>query len=85
MLNPSLLLLDEPSEGLAPLIVKEIVEIIKTLKRDGLAILLVEQNLRTALAVADRHYVMSKGKICFTGGSAELENSEHVLRSYLSV
>jgi branched-chain amino acid transport system ATP-binding protein len=85
MLNPSLLLLDEPSEGLAPLVVKEIIEIIKALKRDGLSILIVEQNLRTALAVADRHYVMSKGKICFTGASAELENDELVLRNYLSV
>ena len=49
MLNPSLLLLDEPSEGLAPMIVQDIVEVLKNLKREGLAILLVEQNLRTAL------------------------------------
>ncbi|HXP30323.1 MAG TPA: ABC transporter ATP-binding protein [Stellaceae bacterium] len=85
MLNPSLLLLDEPSEGLAPMIVREIIEVVKGLKQEGLAILLVEQNLRTALAVADRHHVMNKGEICFTGGSAELEHNDFVLRSYLSV
>jgi branched-chain amino acid transport system ATP-binding protein len=85
MLNPSLLLLDEPSEGLAPLIVQEIIEVLKNLKREGLAILLVEQNLRTALAVADRHHVMNKGEICFTGSSAELAGNEFVLRNYLSV
>jgi len=85
MLNPTLLLLDEPSEGLAPMIVQEIIEVLKGLKREGLAILLVEQNLRTAFALADRHHVMNKGKICFTGSSAELKNNEHVLRNYLSV
>jgi branched-chain amino acid transport system ATP-binding protein len=85
MLNPSLLLLDEPSEGLAPMIVREIIEVLKNLKREGLAILLVEQNLRTALAVADRHHVMNKGEICFTGSSAELEGNDLVLREYLSV
>jgi len=85
MLNPSLLLLDEPSEGLAPMIVQDIIEVLSNLKREGLAILLVEQNLRTALAVADRHHVMNKGEICFTGSSGELEGNEFVLRNYLSV
>jgi branched-chain amino acid transport system ATP-binding protein len=85
LLNPSLLLLDEPSEGLAPMIVQEIVEVLKTLKSEGLAILLVEQNLRAALAVADRHHVMNKGEICFTGSSTELEGNDFVLRNYLSV
>jgi branched-chain amino acid transport system ATP-binding protein len=85
MLNPSLLLLDEPSEGLAPMIVQDIVEVLRNLKREGLAILLVEQNLRTALAVADRHHVMNKGEICFTGSSGELEGNAFVLRNYLSV
>jgi branched-chain amino acid transport system ATP-binding protein len=85
MLNPVLLLLDEPSEGLAPMIVSEIVRVLKNLKGEGLAILLVEQNLHTALAVADRHHVMNKGEICFTGTSAELEGNEFVLRNFLSV
>jgi branched-chain amino acid transport system ATP-binding protein len=85
LLNPTLLLLDEPSEGLAPMIVQEIIDVLKSLKREGLAILLVEQNLRAALAVADRHHVMNKGEICFTGSSAELEGNDYVLRNYLSV
>ena len=85
MLNPALLLLDEPSEGLAPMIVQQIVEVLARLKQEGLAILLVEQNLRVAFAVGDRHQVMNKGEICFTGGSAELEGNEFVLRNYLSV
>ena len=85
MLNPKLLLLDEPSEGLAPMIVREIIDVLRRLKQEGLAILLVEQNLHTALAVADRHHVMNKGEICFSGSSAELESNEFVLRNYLSV
>ena len=85
MLNPTLLLLDEPSEGLAPIIVQQIVDMLHRLKSEGLAILLVEQNLRTALAVGDRHYVMNKGEICFAGDSSELEGNDDVLRNYLSV
>ena len=76
MLNPALLLLDEPSEGLAPMIVEEIVDVLRGLKREGLAILLVEQNLRAAFAVGDRHHIMNKGEICFTGTSAEIESNE---------
>jgi branched-chain amino acid transport system ATP-binding protein len=85
MLNPTLLLLDEPSEGLAPMIVQEIVGILHGLRKEGLAILLVEQNLRTALALGDRHHILNKGEICFTGTSAELEHNEFVLKTYLSV
>ena len=85
MLNPRVLLLDEPSEGLAPMIVQEIVKVLARLKQEGLAILLVEQNLPTALTVGDRHHVMNKGEICFTGSSAELERDDVVLRNYLSV
>jgi branched-chain amino acid transport system ATP-binding protein len=85
MLNPELLVLDEPSEGLAPLIVEEIVEVLRGLKKEGLAVLLVEQNLRAAFAVGDRHHIMNKGEICFTGTSTEIESNETVLRNYLSV
>jgi branched-chain amino acid transport system ATP-binding protein len=85
LLNPILLLLDEPSEGLAPMIVQEIVDVLGDLKREGLAILLVEQNLHTALAVGDWHHVMNKGEICFSGSSAQLQSNEFVLRNYLSV
>ena len=85
MLNPELMLLDEPSEGLAPLIVKEIVDVLKSLKKEGLAVLLVEQNLRVALELGDMHYVLSKGEVCYTGTSAELGSNEKVLKDYLSV
>jgi branched-chain amino acid transport system ATP-binding protein len=85
MLNPRVLLLDEPSEGLAPMIVQEIVKVLARLKQEGLAILLVEQNLPAAFTVGDRHHVMNKGEICFTGSSAELERDDVVLRNYLSV
>jgi len=85
MLNPAMLLLDEPSEGLAPMIVQQIIEVLARLKQEGLAILLVEQSLRTAFAVGDRHHVLNKGEICFSGSAAELGNNEFVLRNYLSV
>jgi len=85
MLNPDVILLDEPSEGLAPLIVEEIVKVLRTLKDEGLAVLLIEQNLRVALDLADRHYVMSKGTVCYSGTTRELEGNERVLRDYLSV
>jgi branched-chain amino acid transport system ATP-binding protein len=85
MLNPEALVLDEPSEGLAPLIVKEIVQVLCGLKNEGLAILLVEQNLHAAFAVGDRHHIMNKGEICFTGTSSEIESNEAVLQNYLSV
>jgi branched-chain amino acid transport system ATP-binding protein len=85
MLNPALLLLDEPSEGLAPMIVQQIVDVLVRLRKEGLAMLLVEQNLRAALAVGDRHHVMNKGQICFTGTSEELEGNDFILRTYLSV
>ncbi len=85
MLNPSFLLLDEPSEGLAPLIVREIVNVVNRLKGEGLAVLLVEQNLHTALAVGDLHHVMNKGEIRFSGSSAELQGNSFVLQNYMSV
>jgi branched-chain amino acid transport system ATP-binding protein len=85
MLNPSLLLLDEPSEGLAPMIVDEIITILRHLRQEGLAILLVEQNMHTALGLADRHHVLSRGEICFVGSSAELDGNEDVKKLYLAV
>lgn len=85
MLNPEVLLLDEPSEGIAPMIVDEIVHVLRKLKSEGLTVLLVEQNLRVALDLCDRLYVLSKGQVCYSGTSAELENNEPVLSEYLSV
>lgn len=85
MTNPELLLLDEPSEGLAPMIVREIRRIMQELRRQGLSLLLVEQNLALAFSVADRVYVMNKGQIVFEGTPAELQESEEVLHRYLGV
>jgi branched-chain amino acid transport system ATP-binding protein len=85
MLNPQLLLLDEPSEGLAPLIVEEIVQVILRLKSEGLAVLLVEQNLQAALDIADRHHIIGKGVVQWTGSSAELAGNDEILRTYLAV
>jgi branched-chain amino acid transport system ATP-binding protein len=85
LLNPTLLLLDEPSEGLAPRIVDEIVDVLGKLRANGLAILLVEQNLRVALSLADRHHILNKGEIVFTGTSAEIERSDSIKRTYLAV
>jgi branched-chain amino acid transport system ATP-binding protein len=83
--NGRLLLLDEPSEGLAPIIVREIGRVLEALKRDRLSILLVEQNYHLALRVADRVYVMSKGQIVYEGTPAALEADEDVKRRYLGV
>lgn len=85
MLNPQLLILDEPSEGLAPMIVDEIVEILRKMKKEGLAILLIEQNLSAALDLGDVHYVLSKGEVCFSGDSDTLRHNERVLSDHLSV
>jgi branched-chain amino acid transport system ATP-binding protein len=83
--NGRLLLLDEPSEGLAPLIVREVGRIVRRLKEERLSILLVEQNYHLALQVADRVYVMNKGQIVYEGTPAGLEGAEDVKRRYLGV
>jgi branched-chain amino acid transport system ATP-binding protein len=81
LLNPKLLLLDEPSQGLAPLIVKEVFQIIQTMRKEGISVLLVEQNVRVSLAVADRAYVLDDGAIIYSGSAAELANDEERVRS----
>jgi branched-chain amino acid transport system ATP-binding protein len=83
--NGRLLLLDEPSEGLAPLIVREIGTILQALKAQRLSLLLVEQNYHLALRVADRVYVMNKGQIVYQGTPGGLEVDEEVKRRYLGV
>ena len=83
MTNPDLLLMDEPSEGLAPTIVREIGAIIAQLKNEGLSILLVEQNLPMALEVADYVYIISKGKIEYQATPVELESNEEIKVKYL--
>ncbi|MDZ4769671.1 MAG: ATP-binding cassette domain-containing protein, partial [Chloroflexota bacterium] len=83
--NPDLLLLDEPSEGLAPLIVTQIGDLVARLKREGVTILLSEQNLPFALRLSDRVYVIDDGKIRFTGTPADLTAQPEIVRTYLGV
>jgi branched-chain amino acid transport system ATP-binding protein len=83
--NPEMILFDEPSEGLAPLIVAEIGRIIVALKRQGFAILLVEQHFAMAMAVADQVYVMNKGQIVFHGDPATLQPNEELKHKYLGI
>ncbi len=83
MSKPKIILLDEPSMGLAPLVVKEVFEIIKKLNEKGITIILVEQNAKAALSIADRGYVLETGKIVLEGSGAELLNNEAVKKAYL--
>ncbi|WP_277490070.1 MULTISPECIES: ABC transporter ATP-binding protein [unclassified Breznakia] len=83
MSKPKLLLLDEPSMGLAPILVKSIFSIISDIKEQGTTVLLVEQNARMALSIADRAYVMETGKIVLSGNGKELMDSEEIQKAYL--
>ena len=83
MSNPKLLMLDEPSMGLAPILVEQIFDIIKSLHKAGTTILLVEQNAQAALSVADRGYVLETGRIVTTGTGAELLASPAIKKAYL--
>jgi branched-chain amino acid transport system ATP-binding protein len=85
MTNGRMLVLDEPSEGLAPIVVREIGRIVRALKGGRLSILMVEQNYHLALRIADRVYVMNKGQIVWEGTPAGLEAAEDVKRRYLGV
>jgi branched-chain amino acid transport system ATP-binding protein len=85
MSNPELLLMDEPTEGLAPLLVAHVAQVIGELKRAGLSILLVEQNLPMAAAVADRVHVLNRGAIVYSGTPAQLLADEDVKSRYLGV
>ena len=83
MSKPKLLMLDEPSFGLAPLIVKEIFELIKRIREMGCTILLIEQNVRMALGVSDRAYVMQTGEVVISGNSKDVVNMPEVQEAYL--
>ena len=85
MLNPSLLVMDEPTEGLAPLIVDEVGRLIKLIKEQGYAILLTEQKMKFALGIADEVYIMSKGRIVYHGLPEELMADEEIKSTYLGV
>ena len=84
MAQPRLLLLDEPSLGLAPIIVTDIFDVIKDLNKNGVTVLLVEQNVHQALSIADECYIMETGKVVLTGSSEELRSNPEVERIYLS-
>ena len=83
--NPDLLLVDEPTEGLAPMIVEQVERILHAVHGSGTPVLLVEQSMETALALAERVYVMSKGQIVFQGSVRELQESDTVRKQYLEV
>ena len=83
--NPRLLLLDEPSEGLAPLLIRTIEEQINLLKREGMTILLSEQSLSFALKISDRAYILEKGQVCWHGPASELKEKPEIMKNYLGL
>jgi branched-chain amino acid transport system ATP-binding protein len=85
MTNPTLLLMDEPSEGLSPAILHQLIDVIKQLKADGLSILLVEQNVRMALDLSEYVYILSKGRLVYGSTAEALRNQEGVMAAHLGV
>jgi len=85
MIDPELILMDEPSEGLAPIMVQHLENIVADLRKDGLSILLVEQNLYTALAVADRIYILETGKVVHEASSSDIARDPSSLGRYLGI
>ncbi|MGV8079094.1 MAG: ABC transporter ATP-binding protein [Syntrophales bacterium] len=83
--NPRLILVDEPTEGLAPLIVTEVLEMLATVRKSGVTVLMVEQNFKASIKVADRFYIMGKGQMVFEGGTDALLAAEDVRQNYLEV
>ena len=85
MSNPELLILDEPSLGLAPIIVAKVLDTLRQINEEGVAILLVEQNIRDSLNIADRGYVLEEGKIILEGDGRELLSNDHIVEVYLGL
>jgi branched-chain amino acid transport system ATP-binding protein len=83
--NPKLILIDEPTEGLAPLIVKDVLEMLSAVRKSGVTVLMVEQNFKAAIKVADRFYIMAKGQMVFEGDTAALLAAEDARKNYLEV
>ena len=79
LLNPRLMLLDEPSQGLAPLIVKEVMQVVRRMRDEGLSVLLVEQNVPLSLSVADRAYVLDDGKVVYSGSAQDLAKDRELV------
>ena len=85
MSNPQMLILDEPSLGLAPIIVEKVLDTVRTINEEGVTVLLVEQNIHDSLGVADRGYVLEEGKIILEGTSRELLSNSHIKEVYLGL
>jgi len=85
MTNPKLILMDEPSLGLAPLMVKFIFDIIQEINRQGVTVMLVEQNVYQSLRISHRAYVLETGRVVMTGSGEELLNDEHVKKAFLGM
>ena len=85
MARPRLLMLDEPSLGLAPLIVREVLKVVSSLRTHGISVLLVEQNARAALQVADRAYVLEMGAVALTGAAQDLLHDRRIIDTYLGI
>jgi branched-chain amino acid transport system ATP-binding protein len=83
--NPELMLIDEPTEGLAPIIMKDVLDMLSAIRESGVAILMVEQNFKAAIKIADRFYIMSKGQVVFEGDGPTLLAAEDVRKQYLEV
>jgi branched-chain amino acid transport system ATP-binding protein len=85
VINPSVIMLDEPSQGLAPMIVEDVKDMLLKLKNEGMSIILVEQNLQTALDVADRVYILDQGQVVFEGKSEQLSKNKKLTIKFLGV
>ena len=85
MARPRLLMLDEPSLGLAPLIVREVLQVVASLRNHGVSVLLVEQNARAALKVADRAYVLEMGAVALSGAAQDLLHDRRIIDTYLGM
>jgi branched-chain amino acid transport system ATP-binding protein len=79
LLNPRIMLLDEPSQGLAPLIVQEVMQVVRSMREEGLSVLLVEQNVPLSLGIADRAYILDDGKVVYSGTAAELSANHELV------
>ncbi len=85
MSNPKILMLDEPSLGLAPVLVDEVLDTVRRLKEQGLTILLVEQNVREALEISDRAYILQTGRVTNEGPATELLQSDEIRKAFLGM
>ena len=83
--DPKLILMDEPFEGLAPLLVKELIEVIRQIQAQGTSILLVGQNFQASLELGQRHFIMDSGRICYEGKTEDLATNRDIQLKYLGI